>query len=325
MFTVYFRFAASCPAGPERSALLERLLARAEPAVAVPDWRADALRIIAGADASLAPASAALAARGARSDPAPLQPAGGSGEWAFVATPVQLIAGPRGVHMPADGVLALEDAEVSALVGDFNRVFGGDGIRLHAGRGPLLLCTVPAPMRAATFAPEELAGRDILDFMPQGPDAGEVRRLMTEVQMWLHEHAINEDRAARAVPLISALWLWGAGSTRAPLPAVQGWAAGEDPLFGAFGSQAHYPGAVGSGVIVVAHGPQSPEWRDVEERWLAPAAADLKAGRLRRLLLSAADRRFELSARGARRFWRRARPWPEYFREAPPPRAAASS
>lgn len=333
MFTVYFRFAAGDPAGRSRSVLLERLLARAEPRVPVADWRAEALAILAGSDASIAPASAAFAALGGRdvsasasaSAPAPLASDGGAADWVFVATPVHWVAGPRGVHMPADGILTLAAGEGASLAADFNRVFGGGGLRLHAGRAGLLLCTVPAAMRAATRAPEDLAGRDVRGFMPEGAGAGALQRLMTEVQMWLHEHAVNRQRAARAAPLISALWLWGGGSTREPLPPVLGWTAGQDPLFASFGDHAHYPGAVGPGVIVAAHGPGSPGWPDTEERWLAPAAADLKAGRIRRLLLSAADRCHEIDARGARRFWRRPRPWWTYVLEASADRGAASS
>ena len=277
----------------------------------VDDWRADALRLIAPEAASHAPASAAfpMSVAGAAHADADLQP----GEWAFIATPVHLLAGLHTVHMPTDGILDLEESEIAALTLDFNRVFAGAGIRLRVGRERLLLCTVRTPWRAATRAPEELAGRDIWDYMPRGADAGEVRRLMTEIEMWLHGHEINARRAARAAPLISGLWLWGGGVTGIELPAVRGWIAGKDPLFDAFGTQAEYPDAAASGVVVVAHRPGAAGWRETDERWLAPAAADLKAGRVQCLLLSAGRRCFSVSARGARRFWRRARPWWEYF------------
>ena len=305
MFTVYFRFAAHDPVNPERAPLLEQLLARAEVPVRVSDWRADALRIIAPQADSLPPASAAAHASGASR----------TGQWAFIATPVHFVAGLRSVSMPADGILTLDEEEAAAMTLDFNRLFGSAGIRLHAAREQLLLCTLEAPLRATTHAPEELQGRDIWDFMPRGPDAAQVRRLMSEIEMWLHEHAINERRAARADPLISGLWFWGGGGTRPDLPEVRGWTGGKDPLFEAFGAQPHYPGAAGSGVVVIPHPPGSAGWRDADERWLAPAAADLKAGRVQQILLSAGHRCFRVSARGARRFWRRTRPWWESFQQ----------
>ena len=32
--------------------------------------------------------------------------------------------------------------------------------------------------------------------MPRGPDAVRVRRLMSEMEMWLFDHAVNESRRA---------------------------------------------------------------------------------------------------------------------------------
>jgi hypothetical protein len=59
--------------------------------------------------------------------------------------------------------------------------------------------------------------------------------------------------------------------------------------------------------------PGTGPWREIESRWLEPTLADLRRGRITRLELSAGDRRFALSARWRRRFWRRAKPWWEYF------------
>lgn len=53
--------------------------------------------------------------------------------------------------------------------------------------------------------------------LPQGAGAGRVRRLMTELQMLLHDHPVNAARAARGVPAANALWLWG-GATRSASP-----------------------------------------------------------------------------------------------------------
>jgi hypothetical protein len=165
----------------------------------------------------------------------------------------------------------------------------------------------------SSSAPEEILGRDIWGYLPSGPDSARVRALTSEIEMWLFEHAVNEKRKARSVPVISALWLWGGGSTDVLLPTVHGWTAGDDPLFMAFGARSEYPGAAESGVVVIADSPGTPGWRLAEQRWLEPVNADLRSGRLKRLDLSAGNRSFSVSAHGTRRFWRRARPWWEYF------------
>ena len=301
--------------------MLEQLLARADEPVRVTDWRADAFRILAPQQQVPAVATAALRAGSAA------QP----GEWVFVATPVHWLAGMSSVNMPPDGILALEPAEAGALAADFNRRFGGGGTRLQVGREAELLCVFNAPLRVETSAPEELLHRDVWSFMPRGPDAARVRRLMSEIEMWLFDHPVNESRRRREAPAVSGLWLWGGGAADAQLPVVDGWTAGNDPLFAAFAAQAHYPvsagpgvsggsGAsggsgvrAGSGVVVIGEWPGSPAWREAEQRWLAPAVGQLRSARLKRLDLSGGDRCFSVSARGIRRFWRRPRPWWESF------------
>lgn len=288
----------------ERSPLFEQLLARADAAVRVTDWRAQAFRVIAP-EADLLPpvATAALCACSGTV----------SAAWVCVATPVHYVAGMSSVGMPADGILNLEQHEADALAADFNRVFSGAGIRLKAGPNGLLLCLFDTPLGVSSSAPEEMLGRDIWAYLPSGPDSARVRALMSEIEMWLFEHGVNERRRERSVPVISALWLWGGGAANALLPAVHGWTAGDDPLFMAFGARPEYPGAAEPGVVVIADVPGTPGWRLAEQRWLEPANADLRSGRLKRLDLSAGNRCFSVSARGTRRFWRRARPWWEYF------------
>jgi hypothetical protein len=136
-----------------------------------------------------------------------------------------------------------------------------------------------------------------------------VRRLASEIEMWLFDHAVNRQRGELARPPISSLWLWGGGPGDAEAPAVRGWTAGDDPLFASFAPQSRYPGASSSGVVAVADWPGTPAWERAEELWLAPAVDDLKSGRLESIELSARRRCVRLRARTLRRFWRRARPW----------------
>ena len=58
---------------------------------------------------------------------------------------------------------------------------------------------------------------------------------------------------------------------------------------------------IAAGVAVIAAEPGAPEWGEIESRWLEPSLADLRAGRIAHLLLSAGERRFSVSRRGNRR------------------------
>lgn len=302
MSSQYFRIHARAPIEPRRSALLEQLLARADAAKPVSDWRADAFRIIAPQAAFVpAIAAAALCADGGAADAA----------WACLATPVHYVAEMTSVRLSEDGILSMRPAAAAALAADFNRVWNGSGVRLLAGKSSSLYCIFDQLLNVTTRDPQDVLDRHIEEYLPAGADAPRLRQLMSELEMWLFEHGENSARASSSLPRISGLWLWGGGAPLASLPSVQGWAAGDDVYFSALSAQRSETSDCG--VIVAAATPGSDEWHDIESRWLKPAAAQLRAGRLSRLEISAGDRCFSLTARAIRRFWRRSKPWWESF------------
>jgi len=283
--------------------MVERLIARAGDPSRVDDWRREAFRVIAPGAQRLPSVAATIV------DALGLD----HGAWACLATPVHLMAGMRNVTMAADGILSLAQGEAAALAEDFNRVFGGAGARLSVGRGALLYCLFEKRIDAVTRDPEEAAGNDVFGYQPTGPDGARLRRLMSEMEMWLFDHPVNHARSSQERQPVTGLWLWGGGATGEALPPVDGWCAGQDPFFAAFGSEHEYPRGAGSGVVVCGERPGSDEWLAVERRWLVPAVADLRWGRLQRLELSAADRRFSVGKGPNLRFWRRSRPWWESY------------
>ncbi len=305
MFTHYHRFANRNSVEPQRSRLLERLCARAATSAEAIDWRAGAFHLIAPETACM-PGLAAVALYGEHGALA--------GASVFFATPVHYLAEMSNVRLPANGILSLPQADAQALAADFNRVWSGAGFRLLAGRAAHLFCVAEPEIVAATHDPEDVLDGYIENFLPAGPEGRRLRQLMSEIEMWLFEHAVNRNRSARGEPVVNGLWLWGGGAALAALPPVRGWAAGDDPFFSALGgSLAHAPDHAGSGVIVTTAQPGTPRWRDYESRWLEDSIAQLHAGRIARLDLSAGHRRFRVSAGSRWRFWRRPRPWWEYF------------
>jgi len=65
--------------------------------------------------------------------------------------------------------------------------------------------------------------------------------------------------------------------------------------------------------FVIDAEPGTDAWRDAESRWLERSFADLRAGRIARLDLSAGDRCYSVRGRWNWRPWRRRRPWWEYL------------
>ncbi len=64
-------------------------------------------------------------------------------------------------------------------------------------------CSPSVPKFAAANPAEEI--------LPRGRDAGGLRRLMTEMQMLLHEHQVNTQRQLRGLPALNAIWIHGEG------------------------------------------------------------------------------------------------------------------
>jgi hypothetical protein len=303
---VHIRFSAAEPASqsesgePQRAPVLERLLAHATMSSGAADWRADAFHALAG-PAVPVPAVGAAAWWAAH--------ASAAGVWVCMATPVHLVAGMSNVTLSAGGILTLDAGEAESLAADFNRLFGGPEMRLSVGRGGSLLCVFDRTLDVTTHDPQAAVGHDVFAFQASGRDAPRLRRVMSECDMWLFEHELNRRRAARTAPPVTGLWLWGGGPTWAALPPIDGWTAGQDPLFTAFGDMREFPREPGTGVVVTPAAPGSTGWPDVETRWLAPAMAHLRTGALEALELSVGDLRLRVRKEGRWRFWKRPRPW----------------
>jgi hypothetical protein len=303
----YFRFLARS-AEPLRSAFIEQLLARADAGRLVSDWRADAFRVIAPQALWPGIAPAVLCAGGAAVDGAAVDAAAVDAAWVCLATPVHYVADMTSVRLPQDGILSMRQADAETLALDFNRVWNGSGIRLAAGGSALLYAIFDQALKVTTRDPEDVVERHIEEFLPAGADAPRLRQLMSEIEMWLFEHEVNRTRAHVGLLRVSGLWLWGGGAPLASLPRVQGWTAGDDVFFSVFKGEES-----DSGVIVASQTPGEAGWHDMESRWLKPAVAKLRAGRLSRLDLSAGERCVTVTARTHRRFWRRSKPWWEFF------------
>jgi hypothetical protein len=297
----YFRFSARGLGAPRRAALLERLLARADAFRPVSNWRADAFSVIAPQATSVpAFAAAALRAECGVVDAA----------WVCLATPVRYVADMTSVRLLHDGILSMQRAAAAMLAVDFNRVWKGSGFQLMAGGSAQLYCMFDQALEVTTRDPEDALERRLEEYLPSGADAPRLRLLMSEIEMWLFEHETNAARDDSSLPRINGLWLWGGGAPLAALPQVEGWIGGEDVFFSAFSGSGAAKAESG---VIVAPFPGGDGWGEMEKRWLNPAAAQLRSGRLSRLEISAGDRSCTLTARAMRRFWRRGKPWWESF------------
>jgi hypothetical protein len=301
---IYIRLNALADPNAARAPLLERMLARAKRFDAGADWRRHAFALVA-TSSTVMPGIAAAALCGE------LGPIDGAA--VLIASPVHCEAGMVSVRMSADGLISLDPSEASRLAQEFNRDFTDGAQRLVAAPSGRLFCVLASPLTASTHDPLAVCGRDIGPLLPDGPDGARLRRLMSEIEMWLFEHPTNRARVARGVAPLTGLWLWGGGSPLATLPQLAGWTAGRDALFGAWPATPVFPHAARPGVIVLDAAPGSASWPGLQDAWLVPALAALRSGRIRQLELGIAEQSLALRAGWSLRLWRRARPWWQYL------------
>jgi hypothetical protein len=267
----------------------------------------------------------------------------------WMATPVHLVTGLTSLHLDRRSVMRLPMREMTALAGDFARVFAGASWRLQplqSGEFLLMGPRISPKIRNARsesevsgafgVEPERLIGRDLA---ASGlTDQEDVDRLHAEMQMWLHEHPVNQARVAAGKRPVSALWLWGCGpapranvaqqSSRVAdtaqlafgddaflqgLCANAGTTAGQLPsrLAPVFG----YPHAQRAVLVLEiarmleanAHWSWADALRHIDGEYLQPGLIALRQRKLQRLIVLANDRGYTLRAHQRFRFWRQPR------------------
>lgn len=137
--------------------------------------------------------------------------------WAAFIDPVTYAADLRDVRLATLPVLSATESR--ELIGVLNEFLADDpetrmrDLQILDVAGQWFLCAQRGAGLSFQAAPTtRLLGHALRDHPVEGADARLVKRWMTEVQMLLHSHAINRDRAASGAPLINGIWCHGAGA-----------------------------------------------------------------------------------------------------------------
>ena len=134
-----------------------------------------------------------------------------SGAWMTGADPIHLETRLHSLRMRSLRSDELPLAELRLLFDYLQMMLGSDAeiafTRIdHHG---YLRCKDPiatAPMSASV-----LHGLPPDEYVPSGETAPAYHQLLSELQMTLHEHEVNQQRVAAGQPEINSLWLWGGG------------------------------------------------------------------------------------------------------------------
>lgn len=148
----------------------------------------------------------------------------GSDAWAWI-TPCHWVPGIGRMTMADPTTLALEEADSRTLLAALQPWFAEDGITLQYDSAGRWLAQGVVFADLATASLDRVAGREVADWMPRGPEAASLRRLQSEMQMLLYTHPVNDARAQRGLAPVNAFWVSGAGALAAPLHARPSWPA----------------------------------------------------------------------------------------------------
>jgi hypothetical protein len=230
----------------------------------------------------------------------------------------------RAVIMPGEAFeISLEEAR--ALCEALNAHL--PGMDFTAFQARRWYARLPADAALEAGNPLDVAGRD-------AEPPAHAAALLTEAQMVLHAHPVNEAREARGAPPVNSLWLWGGGrAVRAASP-WQSVVADDPAVLGAarLAGARHraLPRSAGEWLerlpedgrqlavldglrARLAFGEDASEERARLERdWFAPLLGALRAGQVGMVTVHVPDAAqavsFETIKGDLRRFWRRRRP-----------------
>lgn len=244
-----------------------------------------------------------------------------SGAWMAAADPVYLeprldhlcLYALRGDDIPA--------ADLRALFNHLQETLGDDERYAFARLGRLAYLRGEEPIATAAISPNVVDGLAPDAFMPAGDDAAAHDLLLSELQMALHDHDVNQQRANSGQRLVNSIWLWGGGTAPQQelrqIPPLYS----DDPLFrgywnsctgvvepwnGNFNECLH---SAPDGFVAVAPGENDPAQPEVMAACLEDLRDILKRGELRRLTLLFRDGlSVQLGKHDALRFWRKVSP-----------------
>ena len=248
----------------------------------------------------------------------------------WLAQCVHLEAGADRVYLRNASPPSFSAEEWQAIESGFDRSFASSGQRLIDGRGSCAYLACEQPLDVETRDPVRVRGADIHAALPSGPDALAAKRLLTEIQMWLHDHPVNMRREERGIETVNTMWIWGGGHLPdGGAPAVLPGLYGDEPFLDGLwrlkgGAGFRLPASLDAvdlatneaAVVALQSTPavsQTPtqSLMALEQDWFAPAVAALRRGLLSRVQLHANDRLVALARSGLWRTWRRPRPWVE--------------
>ncbi len=105
--------------------------------------------------------------------------------------------------------LALSDDDSNQLIQALNDLIQADGMEVIRTKPNSYYLTGMDASHLDSWPAHAVANGKIANYLPRKSEAGDWRRLITEVQMLFYSHPVNQSRAANGQLPINAMWFWG--------------------------------------------------------------------------------------------------------------------
>lgn len=192
--------------------------------------------------------------------------------------------------------LQVSEEEAQAFIATLRPLFGDAGFALDVTSPErwYLRMTAGTPL-PDSLDPAEALGTELGDYIDPSPQYRRWRVLESEVQVLLHNHPANQQRARRGLPPVNAVWCWGGGVLPQSLHGIDAWMlASRDPSVRIL--------ARGIDRLDELPAQWTPPSRDtvfdlhrivkpqqIIDAWLMQALSSLERGEVRQVLLDFAD------------------------------------
>jgi hypothetical protein len=246
--------------------------------------------------------------------------------------PVHLRADQASLRLFDSRAFSIDPDEARQLAASFNDLYQDRGWQLEAVAPARWYLALAEPPLLDTHSPAECAGRDINELLPRGAHSRAWHALLNEVQMLFHAHPVNVAREQRGEPAINSIWPWGGGVLPAAVETSLASVVSDQPLVMGLAQLAGIPrrdlpaqavklaADLGEGTHLVVidalaaatQYADAEAWaaglRQLEAAWFMPLLEMVRAGRVGQLdLYPVNGKRYRISRRLMRRFWRRPR------------------
>ncbi|WP_434777431.1 hypothetical protein [Neisseria sp. Ec49-e6-T10] len=126
----------------------------------------------------------------------------------ILASPVGLRLNRNHIDLADSAVLNVTQQEAQQICADLNDFLIEEQWRFIPVTTDLWLLNTPKALNIKTTSLYDVMGNNIEEYQPKGSDSFIVQKILTEIQMVLFNHSVNQQREQTNLPAINAIWLW---------------------------------------------------------------------------------------------------------------------